>query len=231
MLIVFFFQSQLAFAGINKDLRTAAKTNDVEAVKTLLQEGADIESTNKKGKTPLILAAENNAYKAAIVLVRAGADVNAQHNNGGTPLYFAAKSDSVKIAQILLANGANPSIKNNDGYTPYEKAQDEESYLVQKLLRSGRSSVAIIFNYKGHNISDTQFKDAANAALRKRGWLVENETNNQVDGVLEKSDFTYKCRIIHGNNEIMVRYLTGYGVAKLNYLLNLEGDIRRSLGL
>jgi len=227
----FLFQSQLAFAGINKDLRIATKTNNVESVKSLITKGADIESTNKKGKTPLIIAAQFNALDAAKVLVEAGANLNVQHNNGGTPLFFAAKNDSVKVAQLLLANGANSTIKNTEGYTPYEIARENGSYLIEKLLLNGRRSVALMLDYEGKTISDDEFKNAAIAALSRRGWQIVEITTRQVNGVLEKSDFIYKCRIILTDKEIVIRYVTGYGVVKLNYLLNLEGDMRKTLGL
>lgn len=227
----FLFQSQNAFAEINKDLSIAAKTNNVAVVKSLITNDANIESTNTKGKTPLIIAAQYNAYEAAKVLVKAGANLNAQDDNGGTPLFYAAENDSVKVAQLLLANGANSTIKNTEGYTPYEIARENGSYLIEKLLLNDRRSVALMLDYEGKAISDDEFKNAAIATLSRRGWQLAEVTTKQVNGVLEKSDFIYKCRIILTDKEIVIRYVNGYGVVKLNYLLNLEGDMRKTLGL
>ena len=88
------------------EIRDAAKANDVEKVKTLLANGADVNAKDKAGDTPLHLAAYSNAKEAAELLLAKGADVNAKEKNGTTPLALALQRDRTAIADLLRAHGA-----------------------------------------------------------------------------------------------------------------------------
>ena len=66
-------------------LHWAAFKNEVEEVKRLIANGADVNAKAEDGITPLHCAAEENAAEVAKVLIEFGAAVNAKNNDGYTP--------------------------------------------------------------------------------------------------------------------------------------------------
>src|SRR5579864_3449107 len=97
--------SGLAVAG---DLRLAeaARNQDREAVRALLQQHVDVNSPQGDGATALHWAAYWDDSVTADLLIGAHANVNAANELGVTPLALA--SSSVMVHKLLAA-GANPN--------------------------------------------------------------------------------------------------------------------------
>lgn len=90
-----------------------------------LKEGADPNTRDKYGLTPLHRAARNSAPPLIKALLDPGADVNARDKNGATPLHWAAYSslavslsEAPEVVKVLLDAGADPSARNNLGLAP-----------------------------------------------------------------------------------------------------------------
>ncbi len=86
--------------------RKAIVLSDESAVKNLLNQGVDINTEYKDGKTPLIIAIERNMIKSVEFLVKNGADVHKVSKNGNTPLSTAKIGKSDDIVLYLLKQGA-----------------------------------------------------------------------------------------------------------------------------
>jgi ankyrin repeat protein len=54
-------------------LHIAAANNNLDAMKALIAEGADVHASNSQGQTPLALVQEKNLREAAALLRRHGA--------------------------------------------------------------------------------------------------------------------------------------------------------------
>ncbi|KAF2141297.1 uncharacterized protein K452DRAFT_229032, partial [Aplosporella prunicola CBS 121167] len=63
-----------------------AESGRVDAVRTLLNRGASLQSKDEFGETPLHYAAENGEYKIVELLVRAGADITTKDDEGRIPV-------------------------------------------------------------------------------------------------------------------------------------------------
>src|SRR5262245_61913948 len=88
-------------------LMHAAAIGSTDAMRLLLDKGADVNARNAAGGTALMWAVTDLAKVR--LLVDRGADVNASSNLGHTALELAAMSDgSAEIVRLLLARGANP---------------------------------------------------------------------------------------------------------------------------
>jgi ankyrin repeat protein len=115
--------------------------NYYEVAEILLEHGADIDSCNEKGRTPLHMACDGDIgleTDVARLLLERGANVNAPDNNLDTPLLMAVRELHVEVAQILLENGAEPNVKNKDGKTSLHlfPAYDGNRYYIEsKRLR------------------------------------------------------------------------------------------------
>lgn len=78
----------------------AVATGNVELVKTLIKQGADV-NAKSKGMRPIHYAAKYNRVELIKVLVTAGADVHATCDLGYTALGHAKKSKATDAAQFL----------------------------------------------------------------------------------------------------------------------------------
>ncbi|KAH6876599.1 ankyrin repeat-containing domain protein [Thelonectria olida] len=85
-------------------------------VRRLLDHGADVNITNSKGQSTLLLAAMDlNTSIVSLLLERDDIKVNELDEANLAPLYFAA-ADSPSL-QLLLEKGAKPDLGNNNGFT------------------------------------------------------------------------------------------------------------------
>jgi ankyrin repeat protein len=85
----------------------AAQKGHLQAVEALLSLGADINSVNDFGQTPLHRAVLASKSDVALRLIEAGADVSLMTSSNMTPLHLAAQTGDVKVAEALIRRGAN----------------------------------------------------------------------------------------------------------------------------
>lgn len=76
-------------------LHDAVKRNDTAAVQKLIDNGAPVDTRDKDGLTPLMLACMNLQEANIRILVRAGADPGARNNAGTTPEQMLMRGDSI----------------------------------------------------------------------------------------------------------------------------------------
>ncbi len=112
----------------------AAKTADLELLKLLYELGADPNTANADGDTPVIAAAglgtptadevagtEEEVLEVLEWLVNLGADVNAVDKNGETAMHGAAYKNLPKVVEFLARRGARIEVwnqRNKWGWTP-----------------------------------------------------------------------------------------------------------------
>ena len=137
------FAAVLCAAALQTDgpLIEAARNGDVEAVRSLLAEGADVNTTPGDGMTALHWAAERRHAAVADLLLAAGAEVEAKTRLGGyTPLHLAGRGGHGPIVSALLDAGADPhATTTNSGVTPLRLAAAAVDGVeaVTALLRRG----------------------------------------------------------------------------------------------
>lgn len=108
----------------NTPLHIASSNGDEEAVRTLLESGANINACNAYNETALHCAATFGHLAVAHVLISTGAKVDAMDLQEMTPLHAAASMSRVDVALALLNAGASLKAKSVHGYTPFAMAQD-----------------------------------------------------------------------------------------------------------
>lgn len=101
----------------------AAMRGDLEAVKYLVNQGANVNVAQGDGMTALHWAAVHDHADLVGILAEAGAKLEAGTRIGGyTPLHVASREGSAAAVKALLAAGANVHALNSVGVTPLHLA-------------------------------------------------------------------------------------------------------------
>lgn len=132
----------------NTALNFALWNNQVEAVKLLLELGADPNATNNQGDTPLENSVRKGDYETTKILLEHGADPNARlmlDNKGMYPLTVACVYYRFNLVPLLLQHGAASSINNRDdgGNTALYYAAAYNQLETAKILISAGANVNI----------------------------------------------------------------------------------------
>ena len=115
---------QVGIDATDGDGRTAliqtAAFNNIELLKWLVKNGADINFQDRIGYTALHFAGQNKYVDIAAYLLESGADPNIRDIHGNTPLWTAIfnSRDEKRIVRLLLKHGANINLSNNYHKTP-----------------------------------------------------------------------------------------------------------------
>jgi ankyrin repeat protein len=124
----------------NARLLQAARAGDTENVKSMLDGGADINTHDKYGDTPLNLAIKNSQKDTASLLVSKGANVNAKGALDDTPLHTSIYKGDTEMASLLRTKGADDNLLNRYGLNPVEMqsvpAVEAKVLAVAQLLSS-----------------------------------------------------------------------------------------------
>jgi len=123
----------------------AAMQGRVETVRSLLQQGVDVNAAQGDGMTGLHWAAERGDVEITDMLIHAGANVRAVTRIGHyTPLHLASKSGSLPVVESLLAGGADvAAVTSNTGATSLHLAAAAGNPgLVTALLDAGADANA-----------------------------------------------------------------------------------------
>jgi ankyrin len=122
-------------------LLRAAYEGDIDKVRTLLQEGVPVDSTNSAGLQALHFAAKSGHLEVACELLNKGASINAVSLKGHTSLHVASLLGQREIVKLLLRRGADVNLKSHcfdDTFTPlYMAAQIGHQEIVTLLLAHG----------------------------------------------------------------------------------------------
>ena len=116
--------------------------------------GAEINSTDNEGDTPLHEALQFHNTNAVDTLIKLGADPNAKNNKGDTPLHEAIRLEKkIDVIKTLLKSGADINAQNNRGDTPLHLAtKGDDTILITFLTRNGADPY--LENNKGRSPMD-----------------------------------------------------------------------------
>ncbi len=157
----------------------AAKVTDTEAMRVLVDAGADTVTPNADGTTPLMVAAglaiwnpgedggslpgqEDEVLEAVRMCVELGNPIDAVNYRGETALHGAAFRGANNVVEYLVARGADLDARTDLGYSPLAIADGfsySDFYKAQKhtavLLRDLMTARDIATGGEGHVIPGT----------------------------------------------------------------------------
>lgn len=127
----------------------ATHCNNVDVVRALIKHKANVNDSDRRGRTALIEAAIRGHVPIAESLLAAGADVNRPGKQFEAPLYEAAHQGGDPMVSLLLAHGAEVNYQSiaND-WTPLMIAVAEKHASTAALLIQAGANVNLT-NEKG----------------------------------------------------------------------------------
>lgn len=130
------------------DLHQSALQGDLASLRFRLQQGADPNAKDSRGRTPLLDAVSGGQLEAAHVLLDAGAKAGLASSDGRTPLIEAAAQGRLDIAQLLVQSGAD-----------LNTAQRGSGTALQTAERNGHNDVAAFLRQSGAHSSGKSVGD------------------------------------------------------------------------
>ncbi|XP_008803036.2 probable E3 ubiquitin-protein ligase XBOS33 isoform X2 [Phoenix dactylifera] len=125
------------FGGFNSSLHLAAADGRTEIAKLLLEKGADVNSRNICGQTPLMHACRSGHWDIVQILLLFRCDVlKVEYLNSRTALHFAAEGGHVRCIRLLVADfSCGASVSSKDGA--------QEGSIPKSSLRRGYDQLAL----------------------------------------------------------------------------------------
>lgn len=119
-------------------LLAAAERGDATAAALAVRAGADLETRDTSGRTPLLLAATADQLAVARLLVYLGADSDALDDQHDTPWLVTGVTGSVDMLEVLLPAGPDLTIRNRFGGTSLIPASERGHVAyVRRAVRTG----------------------------------------------------------------------------------------------
>lgn len=117
------------------DFLSAAEKGDADTLKKCLAKGVDINTTNRQGRTAIIIASLNKYYHCVELLITAGADIDKQDQTCFNPFLLSCLNNDLTLLRLVLP--ANPDLERltrfgGVGITPASEKGHVE--IVQELL-------------------------------------------------------------------------------------------------
>ncbi|HEY0072885.1 MAG TPA: ankyrin repeat domain-containing protein, partial [Abditibacteriaceae bacterium] len=159
-------------------LHVAAARQDKALVVFLIERGAEVQTSDNNGVTPLhsilsqvprsVPANPQAAREIVLLLLEKGADVNSADKSGRTPLYRAMESGQVEAVKLLRERGAKDSLREL-----FSAVQASDRAALEKLL---------LADARLANAADTQGLSPLHQAVRWRdlplaSLLLDNGAN------------------------------------------------------
>jgi ankyrin repeat protein len=115
-LAILFFAVRGQAAG-DPPLVTAAKNDDLQAVRAQLTKGANVNAPGTDGSTALLWSTYNSNIEMTRTLLAAASPVNTPNHYGITPLLQASRAGDAPLIALLLKAGADAAAPHPDGST------------------------------------------------------------------------------------------------------------------
>jgi ankyrin repeat protein len=209
----------------------AAKGADWDAVRVLLEQGADVDLAAADGTTALHWASYWDDVAGAELLIHEGADPGATNDLGATPLWNASLNGSSAMVRSLLEAGADPNAALILGETVVmTAARSGNASAVGQLLASGadpnvsaaRGQTALMWAAaQGHSdVVEALLSYDANVHARSEAWTELHKTD-----LAQAGHGDYQIWIQQGGNTPLMFAVRAGDLASARMLVAAGADV------
>ncbi|PCI75602.1 MAG: hypothetical protein COB20_12450 [SAR86 cluster bacterium] len=201
-------------------LLDAARSGDLDAVRTALDSGANVNVVAPDGATALMWAVHHNHTELVELLLQEGADPTLKNRYGVGPASLAAENGAALSMQLLLETGIDPNQTLAGGESLLmTAARTGESQTIEMLLSHGadpnwkestRGQTALMWAAANNNTATIQL-------LAEHGANVHTKTDNPSRGATRTfvaappTEFSALMFAVRGGNMEAVRALVDAG--------------------
>ncbi len=136
----------------NARLIFSASRGDVNAVRSLISRGADVNTVNGDRKTPLHASADKGHLKIVDLLLKSGADVKVRDAESHTPYFYAEKNGHHDVAQLLQIEEAwpreqSPASNSRTNNTDLVELREFGEVVTKTLKRADLADIYAVVEY------------------------------------------------------------------------------------
>ena len=129
---------------LNRDLIDNARKGNLENVKSLIENGANVDAKSNYGDTALTCSSSNGRFEIVKHLIENGANVNPKGiYRNETALINAVKCEDFNIVKYLVDNGADVNAKEYEGQTALMFASFNGDLEITKYLLDNGADVNV----------------------------------------------------------------------------------------
>lgn len=193
----------------NKDgtsaLHLAVISEQKELVEYLINKEANLDITDKYGRTPLIYAVNLRNEELAKLLINNGADLDLQDNLKYTALIYTIVSRQTKLSKYLIKNAADLDIQDNYGRTALHFAIAQNNLSLVKDLVNAEADTGI---------QDNNFNAPLTYAIHIKNFKIANYLIDKTKDLSTQNGVGYAAlaKAIIRNNPNIVKHLIDKGV-------------------
>lgn len=119
-------------------LKKSKYCNNLNEIQDIIKDGADINTQDDEGVTPLMLQAITHNLKLVHFLISKQAKLNLQNLNNETALILAIWNNHLDMAHLLIEGGANVNLQDYEGCNALIKSVYTKQHdVVIKLVKKG----------------------------------------------------------------------------------------------
>ena len=163
-----------------------------EVLQAIIDQGADVNSTNKEGVTALMAACRKGNMDVIYVLLKAGVDPHISDSNGNTWIHHAIVGGCNETIQEIINHGAHVNATNKDNITPLILAcQDGNEVVIKTLLDAGADPY--INSVEGHtSLHAAVLGGCSNEALHK---IIDYGVDVNATNILNQTALELACQM------------------------------------
>lgn len=130
---------------LNKRLLKAVKMSNPTDVRDFISYGAYVNTQDKYGRTPLIIALYGDCSKetSEIItnLIKSGCNINKADNMGVRPIHIATKREYSELIEIFIKIGVDVNVFDKKGNLPLVIASEQADYETVNILTEAGASL------------------------------------------------------------------------------------------
>ncbi|CUV06052.1 unnamed protein product [Cryptosporidium hominis] len=138
---------ELDVASTDFSLQTAlffaCRDGNVKTAEFLIDNGCNVNHTDRVNQTALFYAARDGRFEAVKLLLDKGAEPNLSDNVGQTALFYAARDGRSQTCMLLLDNGADAGIKDKNRQAAHSYALKSGNKQLANILKNRMASSGV----------------------------------------------------------------------------------------